>query len=155
MDIIFLDVDGVLNSARNAIQEYNKYMISRSGYNYPFDKECVLNLKKIVEQTGAALVVSSAWRRTQTGRKKLLEELKKYDLNEKVIGYTPIMNGFRETEIEEYLKLFKEIPPFIILDDAEPFYNLEEHLVRTSMEIGLTEENVNESVYKLIKQRNM
>ena len=38
MNVIFLDVDGVLNSINKLIEIYNKTHKSHSGYIYPFDE---------------------------------------------------------------------------------------------------------------------
>ena len=56
--VIFLDIDGVLNTnnwytqkGRNAIKDK---------YGYTFDPKSVANLKRIVEETGADIVISSS-----------------------------------------------------------------------------------------------
>ena len=76
MNIVFLDVDGVLNSLENAIELYNQTGKPRSGVNYPFDERCMLNLKRLVEETHSALVVTSSWRKYQDQKERLIEELK-------------------------------------------------------------------------------
>ena len=95
MKIIFLDVDGVLNSINNLIEVYNKTHKSHSGYNYPFDEKCLNNLKFIVDKTDAYIVISSTWRRNIKGKMVLLSKLKEYGLDKRVIGFTPIL-GIRE-----------------------------------------------------------
>ena len=47
MNIIFLDVDGVLNSRIKLIELYKKTGKPHSGTNFPFDETCLENLKKI------------------------------------------------------------------------------------------------------------
>ena len=47
MNIIFLDIDGVLNSRRKLIEVYKKTHKPHSGYNYPFDEICLENLKTL------------------------------------------------------------------------------------------------------------
>ena len=57
MKIIFLDIDGVLNT-RNTLKRDSKM-------EYPhcfFAKELVSNLNKITDKTGAKIVLSSSWR---------------------------------------------------------------------------------------------
>ena len=49
MNIIFLDVDEVLNSINNLIEVYNKTHKSHSAYSYPFDENCLENLKLLVQ----------------------------------------------------------------------------------------------------------
>ena len=45
MNIIFLDVDGVLNSLNHAKELYEKTKRPYSGFDFPFDSECLNNLK--------------------------------------------------------------------------------------------------------------
>lgn len=150
MNIIFLDVDGVLNSLSNLIDMCNRTKKSYSGYNYPFDKKCLKNLKILVESTDSKIVVSSTWRKNTIGREKLLRV---YGLDQYVIGYTPVLNGIREYEIKEFLAMFKEDVNFIILDDDSDMGELMSYLVKTDRLVGLTSEDVLKGVKKLIKKR--
>ena len=104
MNIIFLDVDGVLNSAKELSEG-------------PFSKISLSVLKRIVDETNAKIVVISSWRLLEFSRKILLSELEKYHLKESVIGMTPHLTSNRE-EIMTYLKSneFSNLN-FIILDD--------------------------------------
>ena len=59
--IILLDVDGVLNS-----NEFAKHCLEEEGYD-PFDCDdldprAIRNLKRIVEETSASIILSSSWR---------------------------------------------------------------------------------------------
>lgn len=54
MKILFLDIDGVLNSYRNNKKNY--------GRPRPFDPEGICALNKILKETGAKIVISSSWR---------------------------------------------------------------------------------------------
>ena len=61
--IIFLDVDGVLNSQSYYIEWMRR---RRVGVDYDnsekeIDESCVKNLKEIVDKTGAAIVLSSTY----------------------------------------------------------------------------------------------
>ena len=104
MNIIFLDVDGVLNSAKELSEG-------------PFSKISLSVLKRIVDETNVKIVVISSWRLLEFSRKILLSELEKYHLKESVIGMTPHLTSNRE-EIMTYLKSneFSNLN-FIILDD--------------------------------------
>ena len=61
--IVFLDVDGVLHSifARTESQL--------------FRSDCLKRLKKIIEQTGAKIVLSSSWRKSAAGRQAVNQQL--------------------------------------------------------------------------------
>lgn len=100
MNIIFLDVDGVLNSINKLIEIYNKTHKSHSGYSYPFDERCLENLQLLVQETDSKIVITSTWRKDEDGRKTLLNVLSKYELDNKVIGYTPVLEETRGIEIK-------------------------------------------------------
>ena len=62
MKIIFLDFDGVMDTA------YYDHILSKEGlsgndsFGTVFDPNCVRNLARIIERTGADIVVSSSWK---------------------------------------------------------------------------------------------
>ena len=59
--ILFLDIDGVLNT-----QRWHKKMVEghapKDSFGYDFDPEAVANLCRIIEATGAEIVISSSWK---------------------------------------------------------------------------------------------
>ncbi len=153
MNVIFLDVDGVLNSVSNLIKVYNETHKSHSGYSYPFDPDCLENLKELVAVTKSNLVISSNWRYSQKGMEKLLKTLSKYDLDKLVIGCTPALGLSRCTEIKKYLSDFKlaDTVNFVILDDDRDIKDLSQYLVHTDRQVGLTKENVQQAIKKLTR----
>ena len=153
MNIIFLDIDGVLNSHRKLKEVYERTHKPHSGYNYPFDEICLSNLKVLVELTNSKLVITSSWRKDKKGIYKIIEALKEYELDQHIIGYTPILNKPRGIEIQEYLKHLDYQPNFIILDDDTDMDNLIDYLIKTNIKVGLTKENVEEAILKLTKIR--
>ena len=62
MKVIFLDFDGVMDTA------YYDHVLAKEGkpgndeYGCIFDPNCIKNLKHIIDQTGADIVVSSSWK---------------------------------------------------------------------------------------------
>ena len=67
MKVIFLDIDGVMNSQDRAIfihEQYKKGLISKKElYNWDLPyKETLEALDYIVKNTGAKIVLSSSWR---------------------------------------------------------------------------------------------
>lgn len=138
MNIIFLDVDGVLNSAKELSEG-------------PFSKISLNVLKRIVDETNAKIVVISSWRLLEFSRKILLSELEKYHLKESVIGMTPHLTSNREEEIMTYLKSneFSNLN-FIILDDQVIEYqDLEEHVIKIDPYFGLNEEHLETCIHLL------
>ena len=153
MNIIFLDIDGVLNSHRKLEEVYNKTHKPHSGYEYPFDEICLNNLKKLIEITDSKLVITSVWRKDEEGRDTLINALKEYELDQYIIGYTPILGKKRGIEIQAYLDQLDYTPNFIILDDNSDMEELINYLVKTNIKVGLTESNVEEAIIKLTKKR--
>lgn len=156
MNIIFLDVDGVLNSVNNLIRIHKKTNKSYSCYSYPFDYECLENLKELVFRTKSNIVISSSWRKSKEGMQKLFEVLKMYELDELVIGATPFLGTNRGEEISKYLDSIKyiDIINFVILDDDNDMENLSDHLVLINNMTGLTHENVDEALKMFEEQKS-
>lgn len=153
MNIIFLDVDGVLNSVNYLIKVYHETHKSHSGYDYPFDPNCLENLRELVIKTDSSLVISSTWRHSQEGMKKLLKVLSEYELDKLVIGCTPSLGLSRGSEIKKYLSDLNptSVVNFIILDDDTDMDDLLPYLIHTNRQVGLTKENVQQSLKKLTK----
>lgn len=155
MNIIFLDVDGVLNSTTKLIEIYNKTNKPHSLYSYPFDEKCLSNLQSLVKQTNSKLVITSTWRKTTEGITKLINTLSKYKLDKEIIGITPILNKKREIEIKTFLSNLNYNPNFVILDDNCDMGSLLPFLIKTNIKTGLTKENVEEAILKLNKNQKI
>ena len=76
MNIVFLDIDGVLNSRNKLIELYYKTGKPHSGTNYPFDEKCLENLKRLIEETNSKIVITSTWRKYEEDMKKLINIFK-------------------------------------------------------------------------------
>lgn len=94
MKVIFLDVDGVLNSEKHAKELYElvkkgKMSEKKFGeiWDLPYDGT-VLPLKKIIDETDAVVVLSSSWRIGGVGPapQRLIKVLDKYGI--KIIDKT-------------------------------------------------------------------
>lgn len=137
MKVIFLDIDGVLNT----------HFTTRHIWSFTFvDTRKVLRLRNIIERTGAQLVLSSTWRIADTPmNKKCLYRLK--EEFERVrcpvwVDTTPYFPGAkRQKEIYWWLVLHPEVDNFVILDDRWQeltWYN--DRLVTTDPFKGLNKE---------------
>ena len=84
---------------------------------------------------------------------KLLEALNEYDMGELVIGCTPVLGLSRGAEIKQYLSDFKvsDTVNFVILDDDQDMEDLSQYLIHTDEQVGLTKENVQQAINKLVK----
>ena len=139
MKIIFLDIDGVLNS-----REYFN-SIPRGVLYQEIDETKVELLKQIIDQTQAEIVLSSTWRGLKDMGEMnqphpmytyLIETLAKYSLS--IMSHTPVIGEKRPLEIYTWLNnRVDTIEEFVILDDDwgkddyRP-YGLESHLIKTS-----------------------
>ena len=150
MNIIFLDVNGVLNSTKKLIDLYIETGKPHLGINYPFDEVCMNNLKYLVEETNSYLIISSSWRKRVDKKERLLEELRKYDLDKRIIGYTKIL-GPKLDELKNYILLFSNNINFIVLDDDKRLESMVDNLIITNSYYGLSKENVDTGI-RLLKK---
>lgn len=147
MKVIFLDVDGVLN---------NDFTTTRTKSGAEFvDDYLIERLKKIIDATGATIIMSSSWRYGLTCERhhddfvELIEKLESHGVY--VEDYTPTMNtAHKSVEIKQYLLDNPEIDRFVVLDDDEIELYPEQH-VETLNRYGLTDENVEEAIEILNK----
>jgi hypothetical protein len=186
MKVIFLDIDGVLNHEN----WFKKRMTIKNDFNskewndhypfYEFDPESVKQLNKIIDKTGAKVVISSTWRHGRT-IEQLQEILDRVGFVGEVIDTTPSLNvrigkdpaGYtipRGCEIDWWLKTKKfqrinwskekqlefleksEVKNYIILDDdSDMLYGQREHFVKTNWKDGLNDIHTNLSIEILNK----
>ena len=149
--LIFLDIDGVLNSYQYYEKLGEDHMLTE-----PIDLQAVARLKEIVEATGAKLVLTSSWRggwdldparRSEEGQ--LLDEklslcgLSLYDKTGRCEIWTP---STRSLEIREWLRACpRPIAGFVILDDGDFAWDqngLAGHWIRTDSEYGLVADQI-------------
>ncbi|MDR1022781.1 MAG: hypothetical protein LBL94_05870 [Prevotellaceae bacterium] len=152
--VLFLDIDGVLQPGSqqerfkhiNAIDELYKLLFDKYGVDYSvyfkydvaavyydWDKESVSELRRILDTTGAKIVISSDWRISKP-ISCLQNFFRIYDMADYVVDYTPnfdyeVYEKFRATdeykdiyegrciEILEYLKAHPEVKKWVALDD--------------------------------------
>ena len=153
--ILFLDIDGVLNTG----WWYTKLdrNTPKDKYGYAFDLRSVANLKKILDETGAEIVISSSWK--SFGISELKQMWQDRGLPGKLIGITPnsvsdemLLNAdldhmelfsIRGMEIKEWLdKHGKKVSHYVIIDDMDNFLpEQKSHFVQTDPEVGITEKD--------------
>lgn len=131
MKVVFLDVDGVLNS-----NSFAEKMLEEEGirvfYEDILDKRCISCLKQIVKKSGADIVLSSSWRRIPKARAKLVEQLAEYGMS--IHSDTPYTGGERGDDITAWFNRHKDlnIESYVILDDDSDMNVHMKHLVHTS-----------------------
>ncbi len=138
MKIIFLDIDGVMNS-----ELYYKSVNTKKKNWSRFDPKAVEMITRLVEEFNARIVISSLWRFAM--KKELAQELKVSGLIKFLHKdwQTPILQpGHRGKEIKMWLDQHPDILEYLILDDDSDI--LEEHLarfVKTEIHDGIQEEH--------------
>ena len=169
--IIFLDVDGVLNSSRTLYEDIS------------LEDDLILNLKELINKTGAKIILSSSWRLSTEAIATLMDKLDKFGLA--ISGMT--CDGVDLDWIEKYefdvtkkyldtkfdydenkqikitydrgAEIFKWLHDhdgctYVILDDEiediKPYFNASV-IVKTSYKTGLTKEDVKKAVQILNK----
>lgn len=134
--IIFLDVDGVLNShtfAKRMLDEENVRVFSEN----ILDRRCLLLLSDIVTKTGAKIVVSSAWRKIPSAFDDLKSQLEKYGMS--VFDVTPYVGGERGDDITAWFNRNPGEYRYVILDDDSDMTIHMDRLVKTNFyDRGLT-----------------
>ena len=117
--IIFLDFDGVLNTEyhQGLLQFQSKQQ--RDEYGAIFAPGAVKQLKRIVKNTAAEIVVSSSWK--SLGLAKLQELWMKRNLPRRVIDITPATtDNNKGKEIAEWLSKYGiHDTRYVIIDDEE------------------------------------
>lgn len=126
--LIFLDIDGVLNSQQWFIEKCPTSLRDH------IDPKKVKLLAEIIKDTDAEIVISSTWRVEHYSL--ILEILKSMNFDtSKIIGKTPLSNtGHRGTEIQAWISEFvKEEFTFVIIDDSSDMLETQlSNFVRTS-----------------------
>jgi hypothetical protein len=127
MKVIFLDFDGVMDTA------YYGHVLGKEGrpandeFGAVFDPNCVRNLREIIDQTGAEIVVTSSWKSVMSYG-EMLDMWEKRGLPGEMIDVTPTTSTCRNRgdEIDVWLKECKEDCQYVILDDIDES-NFNEH----------------------------
>lgn len=169
--VIFLDIDGVLNSDRTLYESIS------------LEDDLILNLKALIDKTGAKIILSSSWRLSSEAIATLMDKIDKFDL----VVSGMICNGVdldwikrfkfdvtkkyldtrfdydenrqikithdRGAEIFKWLSEHKEVESFVILDDED--FDIKNYfpnqLIKTNFKTGLTKQDVEKAINILNK----
>lgn len=158
MKVLFLDIDGVLNSGRyfgvRSKRAYRRERGTRKAnlgderFAEMIDPEAVILLNEITKRTGCKFVISSSWRGAWTCV-EIVAMLGSRGFVGEVIGATPLEvvppSGFapaRGFEIQTWLDEHPEVKAFAIVDDVSDMAHLLPRLVQTSTADGFQAEHV-------------
>lgn len=163
--IVFLDIDGVLNTKWWYTQMNRN--TPKDKYGYAFDPKAVAYLRRIVEDTGADIVISSMWK--CMGLSEMEDMWDERNLPGKIVGITPntvsdemLLNvdidsielfHIRGEEIKEWLtKHGKHVSHYAIIDDMDNMLSEQQsHFVHTNPEVGISEDDAEKAIAILNK----
>ncbi len=171
MRILFLDIDGVLNSWKHFKAQSKRSMrkakgkakieaLDRSDPHWMIDSNAVALLNEIVEHTNCKIVISSTWR-ILWDLEKIQEVLKRHGFGGEIIGKTDnhvilpvgVLKYERGYEIDQWLSQHPETSRFAILDDNSDMAHLIDQLIQTTIAKGLEPKHVRK-VIKLLLEEN-
>lgn len=143
MKLIFLDIDGVLNG-----HSYNE--VSQSNEIKP---ECVARLNRILQETEARIVLSSAWRYMLVGRAMSLIGfdylLRTHGvIANRLVGRTAADEEVSERgwQIHQWRKENDHCGKYVVLDDMDLHISPLHPFVQTDGQIGLTDSDVDKAI---------
>jgi len=157
MKVIFLDVDGVLNS--EPFLDKNK--------TETIDRNNVMKLKEAVDITNAVIVMSSGWRLLfndnmlpESGDSQYLYDIlckfgiklfeKTPDFSTDEIRINKTFSLVKALEILAWLDAHDQVENYVVLDDLDLNNGIiHAHQVRTNPQLGLTEEDAARIISKL------
>ncbi|MCB2290892.1 hypothetical protein LGK97_14185 [Clostridium sp. CS001] len=154
MKVIFLDIDGVLNS-----EEFLKINQSEM-----IDRNSVAILKSLIDKTGAVIVMSSGWRlwfddnmMPKDGYSQCLYDVL-CEFNIKIFDKTPdfsteeirtkkTFSHVKSKEIIAWLSKHENVYKYVVLDDLDlKNEEINSHLVRTNAQVGITEDDAKSAI---------
>ena len=143
MKVIFLDIDGVL------VREH-------VGIGRGVDRKCVEALNRLVQESGAKIVVSSCWRLGWTVN-EVCGSIHALGVEGEIIDCTGEELSTRGAEINEWLrgraKTHADVESFVIIDDNDNQDGYVSALVQTDSKIGLTHAHVHKALEILAQSK--
>lgn len=136
--VIFLDCDGVINNAHTYHEQYDGDHTPL----YLINDTLLDRVKKIQQETGADIVLSSSWRLDEDG----IKALKKKGLE--IIDKTPYVWDKRGYEVDKWLQRHPDYYDYVILDDIVYWFLpcQQFHIIHTAQETGITDEDVTRAI---------
>jgi hypothetical protein len=153
--VIFLDVDGVLVHTRTVGKGIGKERLWR--HLAKIDPRCMKRLARIIEETGASVVVSSTWRLGQHQMDALRKAFRMAgapDRRSTIIGVTGVRNvgkGIiledpRTQEISDWLSENGPVEKYVVIDDTPIHGHPQVHVKGGFHNQGLLDSHVEEAI---------
>lgn len=161
--VVFLDIDGVLNSAiffELNFKDKQSYETREDIALSMIDPKSVENLNSIIKQvSNVQIVISSTWRRGYT-KEELNTFLRQKGLSKDILGCTPAYNFkycVRGNEIKGWLESNRPMGFFryiILDDDSDMLYEQRNNFLHIDSYAGLTPNHAYKSVRFLNRETN-
>ena len=152
--IVFLDFDGVLNTEQYQASLAVEGKPTKDTWGPLFDPPAVENLRRILDEFDAQIVISSSWRYVHS-----LDSLRSMwvarDLPGEILDALPCdaNNISRGEEIECWLER-NDHPDYVIIDDLDDFTPAQHyHYVEINPTVGITEADAQNAIEILRKSR--
>ena len=153
MNIIFLDIDGVLNIMSPTYYSHSYINLGMD----PLERHLVKRLEFLLTQAlrtdpGTKIVISSAWGEDKVIKR--LEELGAHFIATHIIGRTPRISHDRGEQIQDWINANEDTDNYVVLEDeiSDLFPYLDpEYVVEVDMNEGLSNKNTIDAVRKLNK----
>jgi len=147
MRIIFLDIDGVLNSAAFA-HEHTEHWERLAGS--AVDPVACQRLNRLIAATNVKVVISSSWR-ILLSIVEIERILRAGGCDFEIIGVTPRLGTRRGNEIQRWLNECEKsgnwrVESFVIFDDDADMEHLLPRLVQTDWDFGLQDVHVDRAI---------
>lgn len=159
MKIIFLDIDGVLNSFEEYTApsrmgfEWDPSVMHRCGIQLDLHWDNVKKMNKLIEESGAKVVLSTSWRKgDDIWWSNLLQTLEHFHLLPVIIDKTPDLKLNRGDEVQAWLDQHPETTHFVVFDDINEFEltpKVLKNFIQTNFQVGVTDEDI-EKARKLL-----
>lgn len=147
MKVLFLDIDGVCNSAAWVKQGNNPW--------HGTDPAAVALVRQIIEATKCDVVLSSTWRLYPEARAVVKRDVCHFiDVTKDMQGGGKWGITDRGHEVQEWLDRHPEVTQYAILDDNSDFLP-HQWLFKTTWEIGLTEDIADAVIHHLNAKDNI
>ncbi len=146
MKVLFLDIDGVLNSStwyKNRPHRFLRDNPQESDWECELDPSAILVFKKFIHDVpDLQIVISSTWRINYelAEFKRRFSQMLSIEPS-RVIDMTPHLGTIRGLEIQDWLNRNPQVTKFAILDDDSDMGDLMDNLFKTTWEDGLKTEH--------------
>lgn len=142
--VIFLDFDGVLNTERHQARLAVEGKPNKDAWGPLFDPSAVENLRLIIDNTDAAIVISSSWRYAhRLGSLRMMWEVPGEIIGTIPCGATYISRG---EDIECWLDKYGR-PDYVIIDDLDDFSPAQhDRYIETNPIVGITDADAQKAI---------